>query len=166
MSAALALLLVTAAPAEAPVIADFALPDAAGAMRRLDDWRDRRLVVAVFLSADCPLSKLYAPRLRELRREFEPRGVAFIGIFPNDHDTTAAVARFGREHHIDFPLLTDGGRVADRFGAARTPEAFVVDERRAVRYRGRIDDQYDTGAHRGQPGRRDLAEAQIGRAHV
>jgi peroxiredoxin len=156
MSAALALLLF----AGAPVIEDLALPDAAGVIRRLDDGRDRRLIVAVFLSADCPLSKLYAPRLLELRREFDARGVAFVGIFPNDHDSPTAVARFGREHRIDFPLLRDeGGRVADCLGAARTPEAFVLDRRRVVRYRGRIDDQYDTGAHRGQPTRRDLADA-------
>jgi hypothetical protein len=70
------------------------------------------------------------------------------------------VARFGRDHHIDFPLLIDaGGRVAGRFGALRTPEVFVLDRGRTVRYRGRIDDQYDTATHRARPGRRDLAEA-------
>jgi peroxiredoxin len=160
MHAGLALLLLAAAPAQAPVIADFALPDAAGVTRRLADWHDHRLVVVVFLSADCPLTKLYAPRLLELEREFGPRGVAFVGIFPNDHDSSSGVARFGREHRIDFPLLKDGdGHVADRFGAARTPEAFVLDAHRAVRYRGRIDDQYDAEAHRAGPARRDLANA-------
>jgi peroxiredoxin len=160
MHAALALLLLAGAPAEAPVIDSFALPDAAGAVRRLDEWRDRRLVVVVFLSADCPLTKLYAPRLPELEREFGPRGVAFVGVFPNGHDSPAVIARFGREHAIGFPLLRDqAARVADRFGATRTPEAFVLDRARAVRYRGRIDDQYDTAAHRAKPGRRDLAEA-------
>jgi peroxiredoxin len=160
MQAALALLLVAGAPAGNPVIDSFALPDAAGVTRRLDDWRDRRLVVVAFLSADCPLAKLYAPRLLELEREFDPRGVAFVGIFPNGHDSPSAIARFRREHGIDFPLLRDeGARVADRLGATRTPEALVLDEPRAVRYRGRIDDQYDTGTRRAKPGRRDLAEA-------
>ena len=32
--------------------------------------------------------------------------------------------------------------VADRLGATRTPESFVLDKQRVVRYRGRIDDQY------------------------
>ena len=45
MHAALALALLAAAPAEAPVTESFALPDAAGVARRLDDWRGRRLVV-------------------------------------------------------------------------------------------------------------------------
>jgi peroxiredoxin len=156
MHATLALAFLAAAPAGAPVIDDFALPDAAGVTRRLDEG----IAVVVFLSADCPLTKLYAPRLLELRREFGARGIAFVGIFPNGHDSRAAVARFGRDHHIDFPLLIDaGGRVAGRFGALRTPEVFVLDRGRTVRYRGRIDDQYDTATHRARPGRRDLAEA-------
>jgi peroxiredoxin len=160
MHAALALFLLAGAPADAPVIDSFALPDAAGVIRRLDDWRERRLVVVAFLSADCPLTKLYAPRLLGLEREFGPRGVAFIGVFPNGHDSAAAIARFGREHGIDFPLLKDeDGRVADQFSAARTPEVFVLDRAQVVRYRGRIDDQYDTAARRTKPARRDLAEA-------
>ena len=36
---------------------------------------------------------------------------------------------------------------------------FVLDESRAVRYRGRIDDQYAIGARRAEPTRRDLAVA-------
>ncbi len=41
----------------------------------------------------------------------------------------------------------------------RSPEVFVLDERRLVRYRGRIDDQYGVGVQRPQPTRRDLAIA-------
>ena len=47
------------------------------------------------------------------------------------------------EHKIEFPLLKDAGNViADQFGAVRTPEVFVLDADRVVRYWGRIDDQY------------------------
>src|SRR5262249_19095247 len=52
-----------------------------------------------------------------------------------------------------------GNVVADRFGAKRTPEAFVLDRDRVVRYHGRIDDQYSVGSHRAEVGRRDLAVA-------
>jgi peroxiredoxin len=144
----------------APSIEDFALPDAAGVTHHLIDWRERKLLVVAFLSADCPLTKLYAPRLAEMQREFEARGVGFVGIFPNGCDSPAALARFGEAHRIAFPLLKDdGGRVADRFGATRTPEVFLLDAGRTVRFRGRIDDQYDTGTHRAKATRRDLAEA-------
>ena len=35
--------------------------------------------------------------------------------------------------------------VADLFGAERTPQVFVLDRERTVRYEGRIDDQYLVG---------------------
>ena len=52
-----------------------------------------------------------------------------------------------------------GNVVADRFGAKRAPEAFILDEGRAIRYRGRIDDQYGVGSQRQTPTSRDLIEA-------
>jgi peroxiredoxin len=141
-------------------IAPFAARDCRGRQHQLDDWRDRKLVVVVFLGVECPLAKLYGPRLADLARAYEPRGVAFAGIDPNDQDAPSALAAYGRLHHIPFPLLCDPGHdVADRFGAERTPEVFVLDEHRVVRYRGRIDDQYDVQVHRAQASRHDLAVA-------
>ena len=61
---------------------------------------------------------------------------------------------------IKFPLLKDpGNKVADHFRAVRTPEVFVLDEQRVVRYWGRIDDQYGIGYSRDEPTRHDLREA-------
>ena len=45
-----------------------------------------------------------------------------------------------------FPILKDPGNVvADLFGAERTPDAFVLDSSRTIRYRGMIDNQYGVG---------------------
>ena len=61
---------------------------------------------------------------------------------------------------IEFPLLKDpGNAVADQFGAQRTPEVFLLDGQRRVRYWGRIDDQYGVGYARPQALRKDLAAA-------
>ena len=53
--------------------------------------------------------------------------------------------------------------MADAFAAARTPEVFVLDKDRVVRYWGRIDDQYGfadgLGYQRPAPSRNDLVEA-------
>jgi peroxiredoxin len=154
--------LVAAAPPETigTPIADFTLPDCHGQVFHLSDQGDRAAIVVVFLGVDCPLAKLYGPRLAEMARTFGPRGVAFVGIDSNQHDSLAALARYGKQHRIPFPLLRDpGNAIADRFGAERTPEAFVLDRRRVIRYRGRIDDQYDVATHRGEANRHDLAQA-------
>src|SRR5437764_6531692 len=141
-------------------VGEFVLRDHQGVVRRLADWRDRKLVVVVFLGVDCPLAKLYAPRLAELHREFAPRSVAFVAIDPNRHESPADLARYARRHSLPFPLPRDvGPAVPDSFGAERSPEVFVLDQGRAIRYRGRVDDQYDVTVRRARPSRRDLAVA-------
>lgn len=141
-------------------VADFTLRDHRGKQHSLSDYSDKKLVVVVFLGAACPLAQLYAPRLAELRRQYEARGVAFLGINANAQDSLADMAAYARRHRLPFPILKDPDHAAaDALGAERTPEAFVLDSGRTVRYWGRIDDQYGIGVHRAQPQKRDLADA-------
>lgn len=140
--------------------APFRLPDAAGVPHGLADWGDRPVVVVAFLGGDCPLSELYAARLAELGREYRPRGVQFVGVLSTPGSTPARLAEFAQAHATGFPLLRDpDGRVARSYGVGRVPEAVVLDAARAVRYRGRVDDQFAVGGRKPQPTRRDLAEA-------
>ncbi|WP_165225725.1 redoxin domain-containing protein [Aquisphaera insulae] len=139
---------------------DFRLQDHRGAWHVLDDARDRKIVVLAFLGTECPLAELYAPRLAAIAQEYDARGVGFFGIDPNSQDGPVAIGRFAEKHGLPFPVLKDVGNVvADRLGAERTPEVFVLDRSRAVVYRGRIDDQYAIGVHRPAPTRRDLTDA-------
>ncbi|MBI3466375.1 MAG: redoxin, partial [Planctomycetes bacterium] len=62
-----------------------------------------------------------------------------------------------RLHSIEFPVLKDlNHTLADALGATRTPEVFVLDSERTIRYAGRIDDQYGIGYQRKEPKRQDL----------
>src|ERR1022692_3679791 len=85
-------------------IDDFLLYDVLGRPHALAEWSDRKLIVVAFLGAECPLSKLYGPRLDELAAEFGPRGVAFVGVDANVQDSLSAVAAFTRRHAISFPI--------------------------------------------------------------
>jgi peroxiredoxin len=158
LAASLAWIPPDSVPKDRPVA--FALQDFRGAWHRLDDVRANKLVVIAFLGTECPLASLYAPRLAELARAYEKKGVTFFGVDANQQDAPSALARFAREHDLPFPLLKDvGNELADRLGVERTPEAFVLDPQRVVRYRGRVDDQFRFGVHRPDPTRRDLAAA-------
>ena len=113
--------------------------------------RDKVAVIA-FLGTECPLASLYAPKLAELARAYEKKGVAFFGVDSNQQDAPSSLSRFAREHDLPFPLLKDvGNELADRLGVERTPEVFVLDAGRVVRYRGRVDDQFGFGVHRPSP---------------
>jgi peroxiredoxin len=141
-------------------IDDFKLRDFRGAERSLHEFAKAKLVVVAFTGTECPVAKLYGPRLVELAGEYGPKGVAFVGINANFQDSVTAIGQFAKASGITFPILKDvGNAIADRFGAVRTPEVFVLDGERVVRYWGRIDDQYGVGYTRPKPERRDLAEA-------
>jgi peroxiredoxin len=123
--------------------------------------RDNKAVVIVFLGTECPLAKLYGPRMEELSKELAAKRVAFVAIDSNRQDAVTEMDGFARQHGLTFPILKDlGNKVADDFGATRTPETFVLDAQGVVRYQGRIDNQYTFGAGVGyakpQLKRRDL----------
>ena len=127
-------------------IDDFTLSDYRGKEVSLSDFGQRKIVVVAFLGTDCPLAKLYGPRLQELSEGYADRGVAFIGVNANRQDTLTNIASYARRHGIKFPILKDGAnKVADQFQAQRTPEVFVLDQQRTVRYWGRIDDEFGIG---------------------
>ncbi len=152
-----------AAPAPLGVkLADWTLPraDTGAAWSLAADGRDAKAVVVVFLGTECPVSNAYAPVLAALAREYGPKGVAFVGVNSNRQDDAAAVAKHAKEFSIPFVVLKDDGAIlADRFAAKRTPEAFVLDGTRTVRYRGRVDDQFDKGIKRVKAESRELADA-------
>ena len=164
--AAVAIIFSVTAPSQAadqPLgrkVEGFQLQDFRGKERTLADYRDSKLVVIAFLGTECPLAKLYGPRLARLAETYEPQGVSFIGINANVQDSLTEIAAYARMHGIHFPILKDvASQFADTIGAERTPTVFVLDDQRVVRYWGRIDDQYGVGFVRKEPQQHDLQAA-------
>src|SRR5207237_9564842 len=91
---------------------------------------------------------------------YSDKGVHFLAVNANKQDTEAKIAEHAKEYKIPFPVLKDANyAAADRFGARRTPEAFVLDGELKIRYQGRIDDQFGVGFPRPKASRDDLALA-------
>jgi peroxiredoxin len=124
-------------------------------------WKDSKAVVVLFLGTECPLSNDYLLEHARLHTAYSEKGVHFVGVNSNRQDSPARVAEHARKHKVPFPMVKDpANKVADQFGARRTPEVFLLDGSGKVLYQGRIDDQFGIGYRRpGKPTRRDLAEA-------
>jgi peroxiredoxin/mono/diheme cytochrome c family protein len=142
------------------MVEDFELLDYRGQAFRLADHAEADVVVLAFTGTECPLAKLYAPRLVELAGQYAGDRVLFVAINSNVQDSVTELAHYARIHEIEFPVLKDvGNEIADKLGARRTPEVFVLDRQRHVRYAGCIDDQYDIGIKRESPEHAYLKDA-------
>jgi peroxiredoxin len=137
---------------------DFTLTDARGKAVALSGFKDKRAVVVVFLSFECPVSNSYATPLADLARAYEKRGVAFLAVNSSDDGDGAEIAKKAAEYRLPFPVLKDDRHTAaDLFKATSVPEAFVLDHNFVLRYRGRIDDGWTARLKRNpRPQRADL----------
>jgi len=148
------------------IAADFELRDVnSNRTIKLSDYfkpesKTKNVVVLVFTGVGCPIGDLYMPRLVELAEAYKGKGVTFLAINSNAHDTTQQVAEHARRFKISFPVLKDPGNVvADVNLVERTCEVVVVARMCEVHYRGAIDDQYGVGTRKDAPTRRYLADA-------
>lgn len=139
----------------------FELEDVDGKTHSHSALSEAKLVVVAFLGCECPLvANVYAPRLEKISTDYAGRGVRILAIDSNSQDSLKDIQEFARKQGIGYPVLRDpDARVADLFGATRTPEVYLLDESRVIRYHGRIDDQGRVGVIRVQPDRHDLVEA-------
>ena len=125
---------------------NFTLNDFYGKSHSLAEFKDKKLVAIVFLGTECPLARQYGERLAELAKKYGDKGVQFLGVNSNRQDAITAIASYARIHHVEFPILKDlNNKLADQLGATRTPEVFLLDQDRVVRYHGRIDNQFGIG---------------------
>ena len=132
----------TAAPPESKPVPAITLTDAAGKPSVLTGG-DARAVVVAFLATDCPMSNGYLPALNDLAAKYAEREVKVVGVVPDPDTTAEQLAAHAKEYKLAFPLLRDPKHAAvSALGPKVTPEVVVLDEKRVVRYRGRIDDGY------------------------
>ncbi len=160
--ALMALLFVVPAPLNAsPTVVKFNLKSIDGQPWSLDsDAKDKRAVVVVFIGTQCPVNNAFMPTLIALEKDYRDKGVQFVAINANEHDSFETIKQHAKKFGLTFPVLRDDKhQVASRFGAERHPTAFVLDAEHKVRYEGRIDDQFGIGYQRKEPTRRDLVAA-------
>ena len=141
-------------------IQEFSLPTTDDRTYTLHGEQDCEFTVICFLGTECPLARVYGPRLSAMSRAFKARGVRFVGVNSNLQDSMDDLRSYVKAHRIEFPVTKDYDRtVAVDAKATRTPEVIVVDRVGKIRYRGRIDDQYQPGIARTAPATHDLRNA-------
>ena len=136
----------SSAPGIGALVPDFEVTSLAGERVSLQSaLGEHRAVVVIFLSTVCPYAKYFAGHLRELQDAYGRRGVLLIGIYSNHWESREEVGEDVRERGFAFAVAKDEDRtIADRLGAARTPEAFLVDSAGRLRYRGWVKSKQES----------------------
>jgi thiol-disulfide isomerase/thioredoxin len=139
----------------------FSLTDTSGRVHTHAEWGDKRAVVLLFVSTDCPLSNGYVPELNRIERAYAPRGIAFYAVQGDATVADQEVRRHVKEFGYEFAYLLDPQEsLAAHTGATTTPEAAVLSPRGELLYRGRIDNRLqDFGKQRVQVTEFDLRDA-------
>lgn len=123
----------------------FSLPAVDGGTVSTDELADAPALLVAFLCNHCPYVRHVEDGIAALARDYQPRGVAVVGICSNDAEAypddrperlTAQADRAG----FTFPYLVDGSQeVAQAFHAACTPDFFLFGPDRRLVYRGELD---------------------------
>ena len=123
----------------------FELPGTDGATHALEGVP----TAVVFTCNHCPYALAWHDRLLAVARDYEGRAPVLL-INPNDakrypRDSFEAMkARVEADGGWPAPYLHDRTQdVARAYGAAKTPDVFVVDAQGKLRYRGAPDADYD-----------------------
>ncbi len=127
---------------------DFELPATDGDTYSLDSFAEADVLVVMFICNHCPYVKAVRQRLIDLSVEMADEPVQFVAVSSNDaerypDDSFPRMKEIAEEYNFPFPYLYDETQdVARSYGAACTPDIFVFDQHRQLRYRGRIDDNW------------------------
>jgi peroxiredoxin len=119
---------------------DFTLPDADGRAHSLASLKGKSGTLILFVATECPYSNAYNERMQKLAGDYRARGVNVVGINSNSTEPAAEVKQHAAANGLTFTILKDpGNKIADRYDAQVTPEAYLFDASGKLVYHGRID---------------------------
>lgn len=129
-------------------IVGFNLPDTTGKPCSPDCFIEAKVLVIVFTCNHCPYAQAIWPRLIQFQNDYRDRGVQLIAINPNDYrtysdDSPEKMKQTVKQLGINFPYALDETQQAARaYDAQCTPDIYVYDSKRKLRYHGRFDDNW------------------------
>jgi peroxiredoxin len=125
-----------------------ALPGTDGRDYSLKDFSEKKILVVVFSCNHCPYVQAYEDRMIEFQRDYASKDVQLVAINSNEtvhyaEDNFDEMVKRAKKRGFNFPYLRDEDQsAAGAFGATHTPEFFVLDQQRSLRYHGKMDDNH------------------------
>jgi len=129
-------------------IIDFSLKGIDEKIYTLSEFSGKKILVIIFMCNHCPYVKAVIGRFIKLQTKYGNKGVQLIGISPNDvtaypEDSFGNMKLFAKNYSMNYPYLFDESQeTAKKYEAVCTPDIYVYDEKKILKYRGRLDDSW------------------------
>ena len=127
---------------------DFNLRGVDDKMYSLKSFKDKDVLVVLFICNHCPYVKGTLDQFVALQNKHASALVQFVGINPNDaqqypEDNFENMQKWAKAKKFSFPYLMDETQaVAKAYDAQCTPDIYVYDKDRKFAYRGRLNDNW------------------------
>lgn len=112
----------------------------------LKNLQGKNGLLVIFSCNTCPWVIAWENRYNELAELANSNGIKMIAINSNEayrdgDDSMKSMKEHAKKQGYTFPYLVDqNSKVADAFGATRTPHVYLFDKNMKLVYRGAIDD--------------------------
>jgi peroxiredoxin len=130
---------------KAPLV-DLKMRDVSGQMLSLRDVAGKNGLLVIFSCNTCPWVAAWEDRYLIVAQKAKELGIGMIAVNPNEAyrnrgDGFEDMQKRAQEKGYTFPyVLDEGSKLADAFGATRTPHVFLFNKELVLVYRGAIDD--------------------------
>jgi len=101
------------------------------------------VVVLVFLANHCPVVVAYEDRIIDFTNDYKGKNVKVVGVAVSDQDVDRlpAIKNYMKEKGSNYVYGYDETQDIGRaYGATNTPQFFVLDKDRVIKYMGAMDD--------------------------
>ena len=128
-----------------PPLADEKMKDVSGKEISLNMAKTTKGLLVIFSCNTCPYVKLSESRIKEISDNCIKQGIGCIIINSNEaqrteEDSYDAMVKYASSQKYTCSYVVDANsKVADAFGATRTPQCFLFNSKGLI-YKGAIDD--------------------------
>jgi peroxiredoxin len=100
------------------------------------------VVVLVFMNKECPYVVAVEDRLNDLADDYKGKGVKLVGISVTNNDSLEKIKGYlEKNKKANYAYGCDESQdIGKAYGATNTPQFFVLDKDRVIRYTGALDD--------------------------
>lgn len=112
----------------------------------LDDFRECKGLLVMFISRHCPFVKHIKTELAKLGYDYQDKNLGIVAISSNDvvnypDDSPDNLKLMAQEEGFNFPICYDENQdIAKAYKAACTPDFYLFDHNLKLVYRGQLDD--------------------------